>query len=308
MRLGPPGRGDRAGRDARSGAEGRTTRRSRSAPADAVILATPAWITPGLLPGVDRARRVPRHRQRPLQGRAAGRRAEDGRGDRRRRRSGCSPSTDRISVTVSGADAMVDTAARGDRRARSGPTSPRSTGSPASCRPGRSSRSGAPPSPRRPSRSPSGPPAAHALAQPCAGRRLDRYRPARHHRGRDPLGPQGGRDHPGAEDARHGRRERNPERDLGPDDARQASTTSTRAVAARRRRAAEAAAPGRPLGVRAGGRRHHPGRIRAASSTTSARRRTWSWSARSASTCAASRASTAAGRSITAASSTCRRR
>ena len=42
---------------------------------------------------------------------------------------------------------------------------------------------------------------------------------------------------------------------------------------ARHRRAADAAAARRPLGVRAGGRRHHPGRVRAASFTTSASRR-----------------------------------
>ena len=71
-------------------------------------LAMPPWVTPGAGAGLIGARRIPRHRQRAFQDRAAAGRAADGRRDRRRRRSGCSPSTDRISVTVSGADAIVD--------------------------------------------------------------------------------------------------------------------------------------------------------------------------------------------------------
>ena len=52
-------------------------------------------------------------------------------------------------------------------------------------------------------------------------------------------------------------------------------------IAPRREALLDAPAAGRPLGVRARGRRHHPGRIRAAAPLSAASRSTPSWSARS---------------------------
>ena len=50
------------------------------------------------------------------------------------------------------------------------------------------------------------PKARDPLAQPCARRRLDRYRPSRHDRGRDPVRPQGRRNHPAPDRTDDGRR------------------------------------------------------------------------------------------------------
>ena len=41
----------------------------RSAHDDMVVLAVPPWVATELLPGPDRARRIPRHRQRAFQDR-----------------------------------------------------------------------------------------------------------------------------------------------------------------------------------------------------------------------------------------------
>ena len=140
---------------------------------DAVILATPAWTTPGPAARPRRARRVPRHRQRPLQDR---RRRRARRADRRRdRRDGA------VGVRLRRPHLghrqrrrrRGRHAARGAGARRSGPTSPRSTAwRGADCRPGRSSRSAAPPSPPRPSRSPGArrpAPAGATLRWPATG-------------------------------------------------------------------------------------------------------------------------------------------
>ena len=130
--------------------------RSTLAPADRVVLATPAWATQDLVPGVAAPNEfrsiVNAHFALPAP-------------------AGAAPMTgviggtaewvfafhDRLSVTVSGADAIVDqdretlardAVARRGRRARAVGTT---------CRPGRSSRSAARPSPRRPSRPPGAP-------------------------------------------------------------------------------------------------------------------------------------------------------
>ena len=135
---------------------------------DAVILATPPWIAPDAAARPDRAGRVPRHRQRPLPHRPAAGRADRWSGVIGGAAQWVFAFADRISVTVSGADALVDA----DREALAAalwadvatvlrPAAP-------SCRPGRSSRSGAPPSPPRPSRTPSGPQAPHRAGATCS--------------------------------------------------------------------------------------------------------------------------------------------
>ena len=78
---------------------------------------------------------------------------------------------------------------------------------------------------------------------------------------------------------------------------------SNRASRSRRGHCSQPAAR-RPLGVRAGGRRHHPGRIRPAAPLSRPSPSTRSSKPRSPSICAASRASMAAGRCSTTASST----
>ena len=90
------------------------------------------------------------------------------------------------------------------------------------------------------------PGAANALAQSCAGRRLDRHRPAGHHRRRDPL-----------------RQPRRRPSSQGYAMIDQTSSTTQHSSSATRG-AARPPAPRRPLGVRARGRRHHSGRICAA--------------------------------------------
>ena len=85
-----------------------------------------------------------------------------------------------------------------------------------------------------------------------------------------------------------------------------APTISIRSIDRRatRRAARAASSAGRPLGVRARGRRHHPGRICAAAALSRRAGRRRARSARSPSICAASRARTAAGRCSTTATST----
>ena len=59
------------------GARLRPTGAELVAPDEPVVLAVPPWVAPDLLPGLTRARRVPRHRQRAFPHPAAGRRAAD---------------------------------------------------------------------------------------------------------------------------------------------------------------------------------------------------------------------------------------
>ena len=103
---------------------------------------------------------------------------------------------------------------------------------PRRCRPGRSSRSAAPPSPPRRSRTPSARGRAPRWRNLVAGRRLDRYRPAGHHRGRAPLGRQGRRARPGAR-RRMDDAWTTPQSALDADRGADASTGSTRRWRAR---------------------------------------------------------------------------
>ena len=94
---------------------------------------------------------------------------------------------DRLSVTISAADRLIDSRSRGAGRARSGATSRRSPASrrqPAAL----ADRQGAARHLRRDAGAGGAAPGGRdALAQSASGRRLDRDRPAGDHRGRDPL-------------------------------------------------------------------------------------------------------------------------
>ena len=123
------------------------------------------------------------------------------------------------------------------------------------------------------------PPCRDTLGQPVPRRRLDRYRPARDDRGRAAL------------------RRSAPRPSSRPE--RRHFDTSTVDRCRHQPRDAGAARPAaqrRALGLRARGRRHHSRPNMSCCAIISASRTIWSWSARSASICAASRASMAAGR------------
>ena len=138
------------------------------------------------LPDLDRADRVPRHRQRAFPHRAAAGAAADPRRAQRARREWLFAFPGRLSVTISAADASSTRRAKNWRR-RSGPRSRASPDFQPRCRPGRSCANAAPPSPRRPRRTPSGPAPRRRWRNLRSRRRLDRDRPARDHRRRDPI-------------------------------------------------------------------------------------------------------------------------
>ena len=137
-----------------------------------------AWRRPTLVPGLDGADRVPRHRQRAFPHRSAA--------GRSRRSSGVVNGTvewmfafpGRLSVTISAADRLLDMPRDelgADDLAGGRDASP---ALPTRCRRGRSCASGARPSRRRRRRTPGGPAPRTAVGQPVPRRRLDRNRPA----------------------------------------------------------------------------------------------------------------------------------
>ena len=190
--------------------------------------------------------------------------------------NGCSPSRAGSSVTISAADRLLDTprealartiwreVAAVDRHCRR------------SCRRGRSCASGARPSPPRRSRTRNGPAPRRAWRNLVPGRRLDRYGLARHHRRCHSLraaAPPIWSLQPSMMPMNHRHRA-----DDRPTSRSRAGATASRAATDA---LLDAPAAGRPLGVRARSRRHHPGRIRAAAALSSASRSTPSSSARS---------------------------
>ena len=258
----------------------RRRRRSRSAPDDAVILAVPPWSP---------RRAGARASRAPTSSAPSSTRISASRRRRACRRSsawstarpnGCSPSRTGCRSPSARADRLLDAPreelARDDlARGRGGHGL--AAGAAAA---GRSCASGARPSPPRRRRTPSGPAPRHALAQPGPGRRLDRDRPAGDDRGRDPLRrSRAARARRSAQTQPHDRRRLM--NDVPRSDSRDSPALERRASRPATAALLDAPAAGRPLGVRARGRRHDPGRIRAAAALSAASRSTPSWSARS---------------------------
>ena len=142
---------------------------------------------PELLPGLAAPDELPRDRERAFPHRAAAGQPASPRRRQRPDANGCSPIRP-ASVTISGADRLIDDAARGRWRGRSGRRSPASTGLVAELPRWQIVKERRATFAATPAEAARRPPARTRLRQSRPGRRLDRDRPAGHHRGRGPLG------------------------------------------------------------------------------------------------------------------------